>query len=434
MKLTVRKPAKADGTIKVSGDKSISHRALLIGAIANGETKIKGFSQGGDCRSTLNCLKSLGADIKVAGDCIIIQGRGLKGFIEPDNVLDCGNSGTTMRMLSGLLSGQNFASVLTGDDSLRNRPMKRVIEPLTKMNARIWSRSGDRAPLSILGNSLRSIEYALPVASAQIKSALIFAGMQAEGITVIEEPVMTRDHTERMLIEFGAVLERAGNRIKIEPGDSLNGREILVPGDISSAAFFIVLASIMPESRITIQNTGVNPTRAGIIQAMQSMGADIISANADQVGKEPIADLIITSKNLQGIEIKGEIIPTLIDELPVIAVAATQAQGKTVISDAGELRVKETDRIKAIVQEMRKMGAVIQERKDGFVVEGPCDLHGAVCTSYNDHRIAMALSIAGLNAGGETIIENAECIDISFPEFIPLIREVCGDEAVSISE
>jgi 3-phosphoshikimate 1-carboxyvinyltransferase len=280
---------------------------------------------------------------------------------------------------------------------------------------------------------LRPIDYLLPVASAQVKSALIFAAMMADGITTIEEAVMTRDHTERMLVGFGAGLRRVGNKMEVRPGVCLKGRDIIVPGDISSAAFFIVLASILPGGKLTLQKNGINPTRTGIIDAMKSMNADIVLRNIND-GGEPSADLLIEHRQLNGIEIGGNMIPRLIDELPVIAVAATQAQGRTTVRDATELRVKETDRISAIVTELKKMGARIQEQEDGFVVEGPNDLNGAVCESYNDHRIAMALAVAGVTARGETVIRNAECINVSFPGFIPLIKEVCGEDTVHISQ
>jgi 3-phosphoshikimate 1-carboxyvinyltransferase len=433
MRLSICTPEKAVGSVMVSGDKSISHRALLVGAIAQGATVIRGHSQGNDCRSTLTCLRQLGININAYDDRIEIHGSGLHGFTEPADILDCGNSGTTMRLLTGLLSGQDMTAVLTGDASLRNRPMNRVIEPLRAMNACIWSRIKGRAPLSIRGSALRAIDYTLPVASAQVKSALIFAGMLANGTTTIKEPVMTRDHTERMLRNFGADLQRTGDTIRITPGKDLHGQEVYVPGDISSAAFIVVLASIVPDSKITIENTGVNPTRAGVIDVLRSMGADIAQKDQRCLGKEPVADLVIGQHSLQGVDINGALIPRLIDELPIVAVAATQAHGTTRVQDAGELRYKETDRIKAIVLELQKMGGAITEQEDGFTVHGPCDLHGATCSSHHDHRIAMALAIAGAVAQGETEIEHAECIDISFPEFIPLMKKVCGEDAIRIS-
>ncbi|MBN2620562.1 3-phosphoshikimate 1-carboxyvinyltransferase [candidate division WOR-3 bacterium] len=433
MRIAICAPVKAAGSITVSGDKSISHRALLVGAIARGATVIRGHSHGNDCRSTLTCLRQLGIDIKAYDDRIEIHGSGLHGFTEPADILDCGNSGTTMRLLTGVLSGQDMTTVLTGDVSLRSRPMNRVIEPLRAMDACIWSRANGRAPLSIRGRALRAMDYTLPVASAQVKSALIFAGMLANGTTTIKEPTMTRDHTERMLLDFGAALQRSGDVISIAPGKDLHGQEVCVPGDISSAAFFIILASIAPGSRITIENTGVNPTRAGIIDILRSMGADITRKDQRYLGQEPVADLVIMQHPLQGVDINGAVIPRLIDELPIIAVAATQAHGTTRVQDAQELRHKETDRIRAIVLELQKMGAKITEQEDGFIVHGPCDLHGATCSSHHDHRIAMALAIAGTVAQGETRIENAECIDISFPEFIPLMKKVCGEDAIRIS-
>jgi len=434
MDLTVKKPTAVSGTLQVSGDKSISHRALLIGAIAKGVTEIRNHSQGNDCRSTLECLRHLGIAIEEDDDRIRIMGQGIRGFHEPSDVLDCGNSGTTMRLLAGLLCGQNFNTMLTGDRSLKKRPMMRVIDPLTRMNALIQSRSVGFAPLSIQGRTLKAIDYTIPVASAQVKSALIFAGMLAHGVTTIREPVKTRDHTERMLAAFNAGLRYEGNSITVMPEPGMTGQQVCVPGDISSAAFFIVMASILPGSDLLIQHVGVNPTRTGMIDVLRSMGGAITYDDLHEENNEPVTDIRVVYSPLGGLDVDGDIIPRLIDELPVIAVAATQAKGVTRISNAGELRLKETDRIYAIVKGLQSMGALIHEHKDGFVIHGPCILHGAICSSYQDHRIAMALTIAGLIATGETVIQNAECIAISFPEFITRVKEVCGEDTICISE
>lgn len=434
MDIIVHKLSPACGKIQVSGDKSISHRALLISAIADGMTEIYGLSQGKDCMSTLACLRHLGVDIEYSKNCITVNGKGIHGLHEPVDVLDCGNSGTTMRLLTGLLSGQDFTSVLTGDRSLRHRPMKRVIEPITLMSGTILSRKGGVAPLTIQGHRLKAIEYTLPVASAQVKSALIFAGMLAQGTTIIRECIKTRDHTERMLAAFNGSVTCNEQHIEVTPDPHMVGQKMHVPGDISSAAFFIILASILPESNLVIQQVGVNPTRTGIIDALQSMGAQISLLNVREENNEPIADIHVGCCSLCAPDIGGDCIPRLIDELPIIAVAATQAHGMSRISGAGELRIKETDRIHAIVTGLQRMGADIHEQKDGFVIHGPCDLHGGVCSSYHDHRIAMALTIAGLVATGETVIQDAECIDISFPEFIPLLNKVCGEDTIRISK
>ena len=336
-----------------------------------------------------------------------------------------GNSGTTIRLLAGLLSGQDFYSVLRGDASIRKRPMKRVVEPLRLMGADIWGRKdGQFAPLSVRGNKLNPLHYTLPVASAQVKTALLLAGLYTKGETVIKEPLPTRDHTERMLEITQADIKISPSEIKLTGGKELRGTDIFIPGDISSAAYFIAVASILKGSQITIKQVGVNPTRTGIIEMLNKIGAKIDILNYKIKSNEPQADLMVEYSKLKGVEIKKENIPFLIDELPLIAVAATQAQGKTVVSGARELRVKETDRIKAIVSELKKMGADIKEREDGFIVEGPSKLKGAVCESYNDHRIAMSLAVAALLAEGKTVIRNSECIDISFPGFGKILQNL----------
>ena len=419
MELVLEKINKLEGNIFVPGDKSISHRSLILGSIAQGETRIYNFLNSLDCLKTLECMQVLGAEIELGKDnSVKINGKGLYGLQEPKNILDVGNSGTTIRLLTGLLSGQDFYSVLCGDVSIRRRPMRRVVEPLRSMGADIWGRKdGQFAPLSVRGNKLNPLHYTLPVASAQVKTALLLAGLYTTGETVIKEPLPTRDHTEKMLEIMRADLEISPPEIKVMGGKELRGTDIFIPGDISSAAYFIAAASILRDSQITIKQVGVNPTRTGIIGILNKMGAKIDTLNYQIESNEPQADLMIEYSKLKGVEIKKENVPFLIDELPLIAVVATQAQGKTVVGGAKELRVKETDRIKAIVSELKKMGADIKEKEDGFSVNGPTKLQGAVCESYNDHRIAMSLAVAALLAEGKTVIKNSECIDISFPGF-----------------
>jgi len=419
VELVLEKISKLKGNITVPGDKSISHRSLILGSIAQGETRIYNFSNSLDCLKTKECMQTLGAEINLSkNNSIKIKGKGLYGLQEPKDILDVGNSGTTIRLLTGLLSGQNFYSVLCGDASIRKRPMKRVVGPLRLMGADIWGRKdGQFAPLSVRGNKLNPLQYTLPVASAQVKSALLLAGLYTTGETIIKEPLPTRDHTERMLKIMQADIKISSPEIKVIGGKELRGTDIFIPGDISSAAYFILAASILKGSQIIIKHVGFNPTRIGIIEILKKMGTKIDILNYQIKSNEPQADLRIEYSKLKGVEIKKENVPFLIDELPLIAVVATQAQGKTVISGARELRVKETDRIKAIVSELKKMGADIEEREDGFAVNGPTRLQGAVCESYNDHRIAMSLAVAALLAEGKTVIKTSECIDISFPGF-----------------
>ncbi|MBU1291247.1 3-phosphoshikimate 1-carboxyvinyltransferase [bacterium] len=419
MELVLEKVNQLKGNIFVPGDKSISHRSLILGSIAQGETRVYNLLNSLDCLRTLDCMQALGVKIELDVDnSVNIKGKGLYGLQEPKDILDVGNSGTTVRLLAGLLSGQNFYSVLNGDNSIRKRPMKRVAQPLRLMGADIWGREdGHFAPLSIRGSKLNPFQYTLPVASAQVKSALLLAGLYATGETVIREHLSTRDHTERMLEIMQADIKISPPEIKIKGGTELRSTDIFIPGDISSAAYFIAAASILRDSRIIIKQVGVNPTRTGIIEILKKMGTKIDILNYQIKSNEPQADLMIEYSKLKGVEIKKENVPFLIDELPLIAVVATQAQGKTVVSGARELRVKESDRIKAIVSELKKMGADIEEEEDGFTVNGPTRLQGAVCESYNDHRIAMSLAVAALLAEGKTVIKNSECIDISFPGF-----------------
>lgn len=426
MELVIEKIKKLKGNISVPGDKSISHRSLILGSIAQGETRIYNFLNSLDCLKTLECMQALGAEIELDKDnSVKIKGKGLYGLQEPKDILDVGNSGTTIRLLTGLLSGQNFYSVLNGDNSIRRRPMKRVTQPLRLMGADIWGRKdGQFAPLNVRGNKLNPLHYTLPVASAQVKTALLLAGLYTVGETVIKEPLPTRDHTERMLEIMQAGIKNSPLEIKIKGGKQLKGTDIFIPGDISSAAYFVAAASMLRDSQIIIKHVGVNPTRTGIIEILNKMGAKINILNYQIKSNEPQADLKIEYSELKGMEIKEEMMPFLIDELPLIAVVATQAQGKTVVSGARELRVKETDRIKAIVSELKKMGAGIEEKEDGFIVTGPSRLKGAVCESYNDHRIAMSLAVAALLAEGKTVIKNSECIDISFPGFEKTLQKL----------
>jgi len=419
VELVLEKVNKLKGNIFVPGDKSISHRSLILGSIAQGETRVYNLLNSLDCLRTLGCMQALGVKIELDEDnSVNIKGKGLYGLQEPNDILDVGNSGTTIRLLTGLLSGQNFYSVLNGDNSIRKRPMKRVVQPLRLMGADIWGREdGHFASLSIKGSKLNPFQYTLPVASAQVKSALLLAGLYATGETVIRESLFTRNHTERMLEIMRADIKISPPEIKIKGGTELRSTDIFIPGDISSAAYFIAAASILRDSQIIIKQVGANPTRTGIIEILKKMGTKIDILNYQIKSNEPQADLMIEYSKLKGVKIKKENVPFLIDELPLIAVVATQAQGKTVVSGARELRVKETDRIKAIVSELKKMGADIEEREDGFTVNGPTRLQGAVCESYNDHRIAMSLAVAALLAEGKTVIKNSECIDISFPGF-----------------
>jgi 3-phosphoshikimate 1-carboxyvinyltransferase len=419
VELVLEKVRNLKGNISVPGDKSISHRSLILGSIAQGETRIYNFLSSLDCLRTLECMRALRVEIKrSSNNSIKIKGKGLYGLQESKDILEVGNSGTTIRLLAGLLSGQNFYSVLNGDASIRKRPMKRVVEPLRLMGADIWGRKdGHFAPLSIKGSKINPFQYTLPVASAQVKTALLLAGLYTKGETVIKELLPTRDHTERMLEIMQADIKIFPPEIKLMGGKELRSTDIFIPGDISSAAYFIAAASVLKGSQITIKQVGVNPTRSGIIGILNKMGAKIDTLNYQIKSNEPQADLKVEYSELKGIEIKKENVPFLIDELPLIAVVATQARGKTVVSGAKELRVKETDRIKAIVSELKKMGADIKEKEDGFIVEGPSKLKGAVCESYNDHRIVMSLAVAALLAEGKTVIKNSECIDISFPGF-----------------
>jgi 3-phosphoshikimate 1-carboxyvinyltransferase len=424
MKLTIGKAEKLKGRIRVAGDKSISHRALLLGAIAEGTTRVRDFLPAADCLATLACVRALGIEVERLSETeLIVHGRGLHGLMEPKDVLDCVGSGTTMRLLAGILAGQPFYSVLTGNQQLRRRPMARIAEPLRRMGATMFGRDDGRLPpLTIQGGDLHGIEYKLPVASAQVKSAILLAGLYADGPTVVHEPGPARDHTERMLAAMRAGVEVDGATITLRGSTGLSSLDIVVPGDISSAAYFIAAACLLPGSEVAVESVGVNPTRTGFLDALREMGADIRVENQREISGEPVADVVVRARDLRGIEAGGDQVPRMIDEFPLLAVAATQAQGTTVVSEAAELRVKETDRIANTAVELRKLGARIEERPDGFVVEGPTRLVGAQVNSHGDHRLAMSLAIAGLVADGETTIEGAECIEDSFPGFEGTLR------------
>lgn len=423
---TIQGVQRVRGEITVPGDKSISHRAVMFSALAEGTTSIEGFLPGADCLSTISCFRKLGITVKQDGDRVQVEGKGWYGLTEPADILDIGNSGTTIRLIMGILSTQPFHSVLIGDESIARRPMKRVTGPLRQMGADIAGRqNGEYTPLSLRGGKLTGIEYHSPVSSAQIKSAMLLAGLQAEGATTIYEPELSRDHTERMLRSFGVEVESFTGGVRIRGGQRLVSPGcIQVPGDISSAAFPLVAAAMLPGSRVTVRNVGINPTRSGIIDVLKAMGADLMLHNERLMNGEPVADIEVAYSSLKGTEIGGEIIPRLIDEIPVIAVLATQAEGVTVIKDAAELKVKETNRIDTVVAELRKMGAHIEPTEDGMIIHGGTPLTGAVCDSHGDHRIGMAVAVAGLAASGETTVLNAASIDVSFPGFFATLQQI----------
>lgn len=419
-KLVVQAGGALKGHCSVPGDKSISHRVVMFGGLAEGESYVRGFLAGGDCRSTVAVMRTLGVQIdEVTPTELLIHGRGFRGLQEPSTVLDCGNSGTTIRLLVGLLAGQNFTSFLTGSEQIRRRPMGRVVKPLRGMGADILGRQdGNYAPLGIRPARLRGVEYDLPVASAQVKSCVLLAGMYANGLTVVREPGPARDHTERMLMAMGAPVTVVGRSVTSEsPTGPLKPLDITVPGDMSSAAFLLVAACIVPDSRITVTGVGVNPTRTGIVEALQEMGAQITYRNERMQAGEPVADIEVIGAPLRGAAFGGERIVTMIDELPVLAVAATQAEGRTIVRNAEELRVKETDRIATTVSELRKMGAHIEPTHDGFIIDGPTPLRAAPTEAHGDHRLAMALAVAGLVTQGGTMVYGAEVTGDSFPGF-----------------
>lgn len=409
--------APLKGEIQIPGDKSISHRAVMFGALAKGTTEVTNFLQGADCLSTIRCFQALGIQIENTPDKILIHGKGLHGLTAPSHILDAGNSGTTTRLISGILAPQSFSTTLTGDASIQTRPMKRVIEPLSQMGADIVSIRGNGcAPLTITGKSLHGIHYTSPVASAQVKSAILLAGLYADSVTKVTEPLLSRNHSELMLNYFGARVTTVQTTVSVEPEPLLEARQVNVPGDISSAAYFIAAGLLVPGSEILIKNTGINPTRDGILRVAKAMGGNIEILNSQTDG-EPIADILVRYSNLHSTVIEGDMIPTLIDELPVIAVMAAYAEGTTVIKDAAELKVKESNRIAVMVTNLQAMGCDITGTDDGMIIRGGKPLHGAVVDSHNDHRIAMSFAVASLNAEGATEIKNSECVNISYPEF-----------------
>lgn len=413
------------GEIIVPGDKSISHRAIMFASLAEGTSLVRGLLRGEDCLSTLAAFQQMGVRVEERGEELLIEGRGLRGLQEPGDVLDCGNSGTTMRLMSGILAAQPFFSILSGDKYLRRRPMARIIQPLVGMGAQITGReNGTKAPLAIQGGALRAGEYHSPVASAQVKSAVLLAGMQVEGTTRVFEPHLSRDHSERMLRYFGVEVQSFAGGASVCGPANLLAREVDVPGDISSAAFFLVAALITPGSELLLKNVGVNPTRSGIIDILQQMGGSIELLNQREFSGEPVADLLVRYSSLRGIEIGGELVPRAIDEFPVVSVAAVFAEGETLIRDAKELRVKETDRIAAVCDTLGKIGGVVEPLEDGMRILGTGRLSGGEVSSYGDHRIAMSMAIAAQAATGATTIEDTGCTATSFPDFWDLLSQV----------
>jgi 3-phosphoshikimate 1-carboxyvinyltransferase len=425
-KRSIRPAGGLRGEISVPGDKSISHRSIMLGSLAEGTTLVHGFLHGEDNHATLNAFRSMGIGIEeLPGGELRILGKGLKGLAEPEDVIDCGNSGTTIRLMTGLLAGQSFFSVLTGDRYLRKRPMKRVVSPVSSMGARIWGRGGGNlAPLAIQGCPLRPAEYDSPIASAQVKSAVLFAGLYAEGVTTVREPHLSRDHSERMLTYFGADVSPFSGGVSIVGQPRLEGREVFVPGDISSAAFFMTAALIVPDSELLIRNVGVNPARSGIIDILKGMGGNLEILDRRELSGEPVADVLVRSSALKGIEIGGELVPRAIDEFPAVSVAATFAEGTTVIRDARELRVKETDRIAAMTSELNRLGGRVEALDDGMIIHGVDRLEGGSVSSWGDHRIAMSLAIASQRAASEVMIDDTACTATSFPGFWELLEKV----------
>ncbi|HEU5188863.1 MAG TPA: 3-phosphoshikimate 1-carboxyvinyltransferase [Methylomirabilota bacterium] len=434
MRIRVTPTPRLAGRVLVPGDKSISHRAALFGALASGRTEITGFLEGEDCLATLRAVRALGVEVTRKGPGhYLVDGVGPDGLTEPEDVIDCGNAGTGARLLVGVLAGQPFWSILTGDESLRSRPMDRVAAPLRRMGATVVGRrEGSRLPLAVRGaRPLKAITYESPVASAQVKTALLLAGLWADGPVTVREPSPSRDHTERMLGGFGARLTATPEGVTLTPGGELRGQPVAVPGDISSAAFFLVAGALMADPELTVAHVGTNPTRTGVLEVLEAMGASIRRQAPAGPGAaaEPAADLVVHRSRLRGAEIGGPVIPRLIDEVPILAVAATLAEGPTEVRDAAELRVKESDRIRAIAAELGRMGARITERPDGLRIEGGTRLRGAVVSSGGDHRMAMSLVIAGLLADGETVVEDTDCIATSFPGFLTAVNDLAGSPA-----
>lgn len=420
------------GEVQIPGDKSISHRAVMLGSIARGTTEISHFLNGADCLSTIHCFQKMGIEIEQSKDLVLVHGRGLRGLKAPQGILDTGNSGTTTRLICGILSGQNFSSVLSGDDSLNSRPMKRIMDPLNQMGARITSiQDNNCAPLHIEPGTLHGIRYVSPVASAQVKSSVLLAGLYADSPVSVTEPVLSRNHTELMLGSFGADISSelhadGSATASVSPCAELYGQKIQVPGDISSAAYFIAAGLLVPGSRLLVKNVGINPTRAGFLEICRKMGADIGYLNRQSQGGEETADLLVTPKPLTGTVIEGAVIPSLIDEIPILAVMAAFAEGTTVIRDAAELKVKETNRIQTVTENLLAMGAEIIPTEDGMIIHGTGALKGTQIQSHLDHRIAMAFSVAALAAEGTTTILDSQCVDVSYPGFFAQLMDLSG--------
>lgn len=422
--LQYHKPS-LQGHLTIPGDKSVSHRSVMFGAIATGKTTVDGFLLGEDCLSTIDCFRKLGVKIDVDGTNVTIESAGMEAWQEPSEVLYTGNSGTTTRLMLGILAGSNVHSVMTGDASIGKRPMRRVIDPLRQMGAHITGRAdGQYTPLAIQGTTLQAIDYQMPVASAQVKSAILLAGLRAQGTTVVRETEISRDHTERMLRQFGAQLTVEEGVISFEGGQTLLGTHVSVPGDISSAAFFLVAGAICQDSKVVLENVGINPTRDGVIEVLRNMGASMSVVPNEDDQFEPTATITIETSTLKGTIIEGDIIPRLIDEIPILALLGTQAHGTTIIKDAEELKVKETDRITAVVDELQKLGARIEATEDGMVIEGPTPLQGASLKTYGDHRIGMMGAVAALITNGAVTLDDAECIAVSYPSFFEHVEAV----------
>lgn len=420
----IKPVAKLEGEIRIPGDKSISHRAALFGGMAHGETHVTNFLLGQDCLSTLRCLKQLGVTWEREGNEVWIRGEGMEAWSEPIDVLDAGNSGTTFRLMLGALAGSPFTVTMSGDESLRSRPMRRVADPLKQMGARIMGRrEGNLAPLTMMGGQLQGQSFQTAVASAQVKSAIILAGLRAQGETRVEEPALSRDHTERMLRGFGVDVQSDRTVVRVRGGGQLNGQVVSVPGDISSAAFFLVLGSLVGKGEIILPDVGINPTRTGILDVLKAMGADIELHNQMEICGEPRAELRVRPSTLKGIEISGDMIPRLIDEIPILAVAASLAEGETVIRDAAELRVKETDRIRTVVEGLSALGAKVEELPDGLRIQGQTSLNGGQASSNGDHRLAMSWAIAGMLSKEGVSVEDMAAADVSFPDFLTVIKK-----------
>ncbi len=428
----LRGPAAVAGAVRVPGDKSISHRALLLGAIAHGTSEIHGLLQGEDCRATVAALRALGVEIVEPPDgTVSVLGRGPEAWTEPESVLDAGNSGTTFRLLAGALAGRPFCSLLTGDGSLRRRPMRRIVDPLRAMGATVLGRAaGGFAPLAIRGGGLRGIAWSSPVASAQVKSAILLAGLQAAGETSVTEPTLSRDHTERMLEAFGLVPRRDGTTVTVPGGGRLRGTALRVPGDLSSAAFLLVAAAARHGGEICVRDVGVNPTRTGLLDVLERMGAEVRRERPRLEGGEPVADLVVRGRRLRGVRVGADLIPRLIDEVPALALAAALAEGETEIAGAAELRLKEVDRLSAVAEELGRMGVEIAAAQDSLRIGGAATLRGAVVSSRGDHRMAMSLAVAALFADGETVIRDVACADTSFPGFARTLADAAPGCAI----